>query len=200
MNDETNDQAGRAASEMRHRMANTFQLMSALGRMRSQRAADPETRRQLVWMADAIGSLGALERHRAAQDLDFTAYLTEMAPVWRRRHAPRKAEIRVVAVPLSVPDTAGSTLALIVQELVGNALTHGFPDDRPGMVEIRLVQTDDGRYELVVADNGQGFDPAMPAARERFGLWFIRSLSAQVRGEFSLASQPSVTARLTFSL
>ena len=49
---------GGGASEIRHRMANIFQLLSALARMRSQRASEPEARRQLAWMADAIGSLG----------------------------------------------------------------------------------------------------------------------------------------------
>jgi len=200
MSDETNDHDARAASDLRHRMANTFQLMSALGRMRSQRAAEPEARRQLLWMADAIGTLGALERHRTPQGVDFTAYLVEMAPVWRRRHASRKAEVRVSAIPLFAPDTAASTLALIAQELVGNALSHGYPDDRPGMVELSLRNTEDGRYELTVTDDGCGFDPGSSAARERFGLWFIRSLAAQVRGEFSLTSQPGVTARLTFPL
>ena len=188
----------RAASEMRHRMANTFQLMSALGRMRSQRSGDPEARRQLLWMADAIGSLGALERHRTPEGVDFTAYIAEMAPVWRRRHAVRKAEVRVVAIPVLAPDTTASTLALIAQELVGNALAHGYPDDRPGMVEISLTQAPDGRLDLTVTDDGQGFDPEK--ARERFGLWFVRSLAAQVRGEFTLTFQPSCTAKLVFSL
>nr|QQZ50971.1 sensor histidine kinase [Phenylobacterium glaciei] len=142
--------------------------------------------------------LGALERHRTPEGVDFTAYIAEMAPVWRRRHAGRKAEVRVTAIPVLAPDTAASTLALIAQELVGNALAHGYPDDRPGLVEISLTQGADGRHDLTVTDDGQGFDPER--ARERFGLWFVRSLAAQVRGEFTLTSQPSCTAKLVFSL
>lgn len=194
------DEAARVASEMRHRMANTFQLMSALARMRSQRAGDPEARRQLVWMADAIGSLGALERHRVTDGVDFAAYLTEMAPVWRRRQAGQSADVVLTTGPVVASDQAASTLALIVQELVCNALAHGYEDGRAGRVEIRVAPLDDGRWELVVSDDGQGFDPASPGARERFGLWFVRSLSAQVRGEFSLVSTPGVTGRLVFSL
>jgi two-component sensor histidine kinase len=181
-------------------MANTFQLMSALARMRGQKAGDAEARRQLIWMADAIGALGALERHRTPQGVDFTAYLTEMAPIWRRRQAGQSAELRLAAQAIFAPDQAASTLALIIHELVGNALAHGYPGGRPGEVDVRLSNLPDGRWELVVADDGCGFDPAGPAARERFGLWFVRSLAAQVRGEFSLVSQPSCTARLVFAL
>jgi two-component sensor histidine kinase len=194
------DDVARVASEMRHRMANTFQLMSALARMRGQKAGDAETRRQLVWMADAIGALGALERHRTPQGVDFTAYLTEMTPIWRRRQAGQSAEVRLAAQPVFAPDQAASTLALIIQELVGNALAHGYPDGRAGEVDVRLSNLPDRRWELVVADDGCGFDPGGSAARERFGLWFVRSLAAQVRGEFSLVSQPSCTGRLVFAL
>jgi two-component sensor histidine kinase len=189
----------RAASELRHRMANTLQLLSALSRMRSQRAADPETRRQLIWMADAIGSLGALERHRTEAGVDFAAYLNEMAPVWRRRHSSRQADLIVDCAPFLAPDTAASTLALISQELIGNALAHGCFDDRPGRVDVKLARREDERCELVVSDVGPGFDPASAQGRERFGLWFVRSLAAQVRGEFSVEVRDGVTCRLVFS-
>jgi two-component sensor histidine kinase len=200
MNDERRDHDAHAASELRHRVANTLQLMSALARMRSQRAGEPEARRQLLWMAEAIGSLGALERHRGEGGVDFSAYLKEMVPVWRRRKNGSQAEINLKVDAILAPDQAASTLALIVQELVTNALTHGYPDGQTGVVELQVSRNAEGRYELVVADDGCGFDPASPAARERFGLWFVRSLAAQVRGEFSIVCSPSVTARLTFSL
>lgn len=198
MTDEHGD--GRTASELRHRMANTFQLMAALARMRGQKAGDPEARRQLTWMADAIGSLGALERHRLDAGVDFAAYLADMTPVWQRRQGARPAEVRLACEPVQATDQAASTLALIAQELVSNAMTHGYPDGRVGVVQVGLRRLADDRYELTVVDDGQGFDPASPGARERFGLWFVRSLAAQVRGEFSLECQDGVAARLVFSL
>ncbi|HEX5378878.1 MAG TPA: sensor histidine kinase [Phenylobacterium sp.] len=200
MTDQRNEAEARATSEMRHRMANTFQLLSALARMRSQREADPESRRHLAWMADAIGTLGALERHRGEEGVDFAAYLGEMAPVWRRRHPSRAIELVMQVEPIVAPDTAASTLAMITQELIGNALAHGYADNRPGRIEVRLGRLPDGRCELVVRDDGKGFDPASPASRERFGLWFVRSLAAQVRGEFDLTPSPGVTARLVFQI
>jgi two-component sensor histidine kinase len=187
------------ASQLRHRMANTLQLLSAMARMRGQRAQEPEIRRQLLWMADAVGSLGALERRRQDGRVDFAAYLEEMAPIWRRRHGNGKAQLIISAEPIMVDDTAASTLALITQELVGNALSHGFDGDRSGRVEVRLVRQSDTRCELLVQDDGQGFDPASPSSRERFGLWFVRSLAAQVRGEFSIDCDKGAAARLVFS-
>ena len=187
------------AAEMRHRAANTFQLISALARMRGQRTAEPEARRQLVWMADAIGALGALERHRRGDGVDFQTYLLEMAPVWRVRQAAGHTEVVVEAEPVIVPDQAASTLALIIHELVANALAHSYPEGGGGRVEVRLSKVGE-RYELVVRDHGRGFDPASPGGRERFGLWFVRSLAAQVRGELKLDTRDGVCAQLLFSL
>ncbi|MDP3660457.1 sensor histidine kinase [Phenylobacterium sp.] len=184
-------------AEARHRTANTLQLLAALARMRSQRSAEPEAKRQLLWLADAIGSVGGLEQKRTPAGIDFAAYLTEMAPIWRRRHGSRPAEVVLEVEPLVVPDQAASTLALIVQELVGNALTHGVPD-AGGTVRIRLSRPDSESCELLVSDDGKGFDPGSAAGRERFGLWFVRSLCAQVRGEFSIDPSAGVIARLRF--
>lgn len=199
MTDEGQDDVRTA--EMRHRAANTFQLISALARMRGQRTAEPEARRQLVWMAEAIGALGALERHRRDGGVDFQDYLLEMAPIWRRRQAASPTEVVVAMEPIIAPDQAASTLALIVHELVSNALAHAYPEGAPGQVEVRLSRMPgEGRYELVVKDQGRGFDPTSPTGRERFGLWFVRSLAAQVRGDLKLETQHGVTVQLAFSL
>lgn len=197
MSEDRTVKAADPTSELRHRTANIFQLLGALARMRSQRAGDPEAARQLLWVADAIGSLGALERHRADGGVNFAAYLEEMAPVWRRRHGVRAAQVEVQARPVIVPDSMASTLALIAQELVGNALVHGFAADRPGRVLIRMADRTDGRTELAVLDDGIGLAPGGPA-EDRFGLWIVRSLAAQVRGEFTLTDQNGVAAVLAF--
>lgn len=188
--------AARAASEMRHRYANTFQFLAALARMRSQKAAEAELKRQLGWMADAIGSLGALERHRRAGGVDLAAYLAEMAPIWRRRQGLDAAEVAIDAEPCLLNDNAAAAVAIIAQELVGNALTHGFPDGG-GRVVIRLDAAPEGRCELTVSDDGVGFDPA--SEEDRFGLWLAKSLASQARGKLELASSSGGTVgRLVF--
>ncbi|MFN3524231.1 MAG: ATP-binding protein [Phenylobacterium sp.] len=186
-------------SETRHRMANHQQLLAALARLRSQRSSDPETARQLLWMAEAISLIGVLERRRIGDDgVDLAAWLVEMAPIWRRRHGPNAPEILVEAEPILAPDSAASTLALIVQELVLNALSHGRPFGGGGQVVVGLRREAD-HCVLSVVDDGSGFLGDAP--HERFGLWLVRSLSSQVRGRFSLSNGPGgVTARLEFPL
>jgi two-component sensor histidine kinase len=120
-----------------------------------------------------------------------------MAPVWRRRQGAKPAEILLSVDRLVAPDQAASTLALIIHELTSNALTHAY-DGEAGLVQVILTPVEGRRYELIVKDEGRGFDPS--TGRERFGLWFVRSLAAQVRGEFELQTQPGVTAKLLFAV
>jgi two-component sensor histidine kinase len=172
-------------AEARHRMANSYQLMGALARMRAQRTAEPAARRDLIWMADAVGALGALDRRAADGGVDFADYLNEMCAVWRRRHNAQAPEIRLDCEALLAPHHATSALALIAHELVANALTHGLAERPDGQVSVALRRRDDGQCELTVADGGQGFDLAAAAAEDRFGLWLVRNLTTQLRGAFS---------------
>lgn len=192
--------AAESASEVRHRTANTLQLLATLARMRGQRSTDAEARRQMVWMAEAIGALGALERQRAADGVDFGAYLNDMAPVWRRRRAGQEIEVRVEAGSLKVRDQAASTLALVTGELIANALTHGLRDDPPPVLRISLDRDGETDIVLTVSDNGPGLPGA--ALREGFGLWLARSLAAQVRGKLTMAAAAGggVRAELRFPL
>ena len=183
--------------ETRHKIANIFQLLSTLTRMRLQKAADTDSRRHLAWMLEMISAMGVMQhRLHSPGAEDFANYLDDMAAHWRRRCADRPIEIELSLQPLWVPENHASALALIVNELVLNAIAHGFPGDRAGVVRIKLERLGD-RAALSVSDDGQGYDPAATETG-RLGLWLVNGLSAQVRGALTTTSDDGVRARLEF--
>jgi len=191
------DEDARSAEE-RHRLANLFQLLSTLTRMRMQRSHEPEARRQLSWVLDAVGALGVLQqRLLRPQGDDFGGFLEEMAPHWRRKCAGRPVDIEVDAASITVPEHLASALALIVNELVSNALAHGFPEGRAGRVRVSFQRLDAARAALSVVDDGLGYDPET-VGDESLGLWLIQGLSGQVRGKLSVEAADGVAARLEF--
>jgi two-component sensor histidine kinase len=184
-------------AETRHKIANIFQLLSTLTRMRLQRADHADSRRHLAWMLDMVSAMGALQHrlHSPGGD-DFAAYLDDMAVHWRRRCAGRPIAIELSLQPLHVPENHASALALIVNELVSNAIAHGFPGDRAGVVGIELERLGD-RAILSVSDDGQGYDPAAVEAG-RLGLWLVNGLAAQVHGKLAITVGNGVANRLEF--
>jgi len=186
------------ASHARHRMANLFQLLTTLTRMRIQRARGEEARLQLTWLLGTMGALSVLQaRLWSADGEDFSGFLEEMRPIWKRRCAGRRIEVEVEAAAVKAPEQLASALSLIVHELVGNAIDHGFVDGRAGHIRVRLEMIDGARACLTVSDDGQGYDPASLAG-ETLGLWLVQGLTAQLRGVLTTTTTDGVTARLEF--
>ena len=190
----------RQQADVRHRFANVFQLLSALTRMRVQRAQDIETKRQLTWMLDATGVLASMQQRLLGPDPhDFAGYLQDMLPQWRRRGAGRPIEIDLITESVPVREHLISALALITNELVSNALSHAFPARRSGVVRVELRPLPDGKAELIVSDDGAGFNPKN-TSRTSLGLWLIRGLTDQVKGVMTTpTTEVGVITRLEFA-
>ncbi len=108
-----------------------------------------------------VTALGVLQhRLNSPGGDDFSLYVEDMAAQWRRSCANRPIEIALVEPSrLQVSENHASALALIVNELVMNAIAHGFPDDRAGLIRVELERQGE-RAVLTVSDDGQGYDPA----------------------------------------
>jgi two-component sensor histidine kinase len=78
--------------------------------------------------------------------------------------------------------------ALIVNELVSNALKYAFPDGRAGRIEVALqALAAPGSFALSVADDGvglpEGFDPKTSAT---LGIQLVEILARQLRGHLTI--------------
>ncbi len=178
-------------AELRHRLQNNLQLLQALVTIRLRNVTDPESRRHLTWLTDVIAALGLMNQRLGARPgAAFHAYLEEAVSFWRRVCADRDIEFSLNAEPLDVPGDAATSLALIVHELVANAVEHAFSESG-GRVRIDLVDTG-GELELTVADNGSGLDPKTPSE----GLSLVRGLADHLGGAFHLKTGDGVIARV----
>jgi two-component sensor histidine kinase len=72
---------------------------------------------------------------------------------------------------------------LIINELVTNAIKHGFPNDRSGRITVLLDAGPDQWYTLVVSDDGVGPPPDFELGRsESLGLQLVADLTEQLGG------------------
>lgn len=193
-------------AEARHRAANYFQLVISLAGLRARRARQPETRRELSWLADIVTVLSMLHAQSGpGPEATFGAYLTQTASFWKQLGLARGIDVEVeVSGEIGLADSAASALAIIGHELVANALDHGFPHGRQGRITVRFGMADGDRLELSVADDGIGFgQPADPAdageGEPSSGLALVRYLAGGLGGTLIVMALPAGTsATVTF--
>jgi two-component sensor histidine kinase len=183
-------------SELRHRLANSFQLLQAVIHIRLRSAADPESRRHLSWLLDVVTALGMMQqRIGMVGPTDFGAYLIEAATYWRRICEGRPIGIVLNVQKVQVSETQASTLALIAHELITNCIEHAFPAGRPGSIELDFFQRDDGVRVLMVRDNGVGLAETDEPPRQ--GLELVRGLAAHLGGSVEIDAADGVNVRIT---
>jgi signal transduction histidine kinase len=141
-------------------------------------------RRLAAEVADELRAIvvGLRPADLAGDGLDVA--LRKQAELLDRVHG---AQVRFTGCP--VPRLATGTeqaVYRIAQEALHNALRHGVPST----VEVRLA-AGGGTVSLEVADDGQGFDPAVPAgAAGRLGLASMRDRARAVGGRLEVRSAP----------
>ncbi len=184
-------------AELRHRLANSFQLLQAVIHIRLRSAEDPESRRHLAWLLDVVTALGMLQqRVGLSGPTDFGAYLIEAATYWRRICEGGSIGIALDVEAVEVSDSQASTLALIAHELICNAVEHAFPNGGPGSIQVRLTERRDGTRELTISDNGCGLGEGGEGS-DRQGLGLVRGLAAHLNGGVEIEDNGGLTVRVT---
>jgi PAS domain S-box-containing protein len=120
-----------------------------------------------------------------------TAILTKLLPIWQRIVGTQGFHWRSDKVILSIKK--GLSVALIINELVTNAVKHGGKE-----VELRLTQQEN-LATLSVSDDGTGFAPDFdPVTSANFGLEFIESVvRLELRGQVAYANNSGGGACIT---
>jgi two-component sensor histidine kinase len=83
------------------------------------------------------------------------------------------------------PSDEAVAVGLVVNELLTNAAKYAF-GGVPGMIRVSVDHDGNGGVEIMVADDGCGFNPE--AASAGLGDRLVRSLVGQLGGDFSIQS------------
>jgi CHASE1-domain containing sensor protein/two-component sensor histidine kinase len=172
-----NEQLQRAMRETHHRVKNNLQVITAMIDMQAieaDPAIEPELRRLSMHVMGLATVHDILTNQaRAAGDTEHIsaeAILQRLVPMLEPMALGRPLVCQVEDATLS--SRQGTSLAIVTNELVSNAIKHG-----RGAVEIRFF-VDGGVGVLDVADNGPGFPANFEAAQaSRTGLQLVENLS-----------------------
>jgi two-component sensor histidine kinase len=172
--------------EIHHRVKNNLQEVSALLRMQARRSDNPEVRSALQ---DAIGRVSTIATvHEAlsqniAGTVDFDSVFgrtlrlaADAASTGFPVHTVQEGSFG------DVPGDDAVALAMVLTELVTNAVEHGLAPAGGGTVWIRAARQGD-RLSVTVADNGVGMPQAGPGEGAGLGAQIVRTFATgELRG------------------
>lgn len=193
--------------EMHHRVRNNLQTVAALLSIHLRQAEDAPWAvhlREAVSRVQAIAAVHDLlsdESRLGGTTVDVIA--KHVADEAHGTLIPPGLCVAFDIAPsdVNVPSRQATVLALLINELVSNAVSHGFKDRDHGTITIRTYR-EDGLATVEVTNDGasvpEGFDPA---TSQGLGMRIIQRLvTSDLRGEFSIETddQGIVLATLRF--
>ena len=171
--------------EITHRCSNDLQMVVGLLSMQSRRMQSEEAR---IALTDAMERVSILARSRAMlqrnERLTLEAALLQVCEALQSQ-----AEPRGILISFTVSDQCDglsqqqiTTLALIVNELITNAIKHAFHDGNGGRIEVCAKRHDGTALRITVEDDGSPFEKAMSPNSGGFGLDLVTRLIGSVGG------------------
>ena len=191
--------------EIYHRIKNNLQTVSALLGLQGRCFQDPETVRAFAETQDRLRSMAmiheSLYRSDRLSGVDFPAYVRNLAQalIGAQETSPGRIKLRLDVEPVSFDLKTAVPLGLIINELVSNALKHGFPRDREGTISVELHRRGEDGFHLSIRDDGIGLPPDLELGRlDSMGLCLVEMLTGQIDGRLRLGSAPGANFEITF--
>jgi two-component sensor histidine kinase len=175
--------------EVDHRIKNSLQIVSSLLHLQAKTAGASQSQFQNA--AARIAAIAAVHRQLHKSDYVGTVhldeYLTDLCQeIATASGSPdRPCTLIVDAVPLTVANDIAVPLALIVNELLTNAIQHSQPAGEDRAVHVSVISRSDD-FSVSVSDPGGGPDPAQTT----FGLGtrLVDALTRQINATITKQS------------
>jgi PAS domain S-box-containing protein len=191
--------------EIHHRVKNNLQIISSLMNLQSAQIRDDQMAQMFRDSDNRVRAMALVhERLYQSADLariDFAGYVQDITNHLLRSYQTnlRNVRLKVDVDPISFNIDTAIPCALIIHELVSNALKYAFPDGRQGEIRVRLQQDAEDDLSLVISDNGVGFPMNVSfESSGSLGLTLVRSLTEQLKGKIRYGGQNGTEFHIRF--
>ena len=188
-------------NELNHRVKNNMQMLHSLLATAARQSRNQEARDVLEEAGSRIAAMAAAQR--VLYDTpDATRFSVPqfLSAVCQTAGQAFSSDVEIVCDgdPGELSNDMAMPLALIINELMTNAVKHGLSGRDKGTIRVAMKRNG-GDYVLSVEDEGPGFDLKEVRPRSS-GLRLVEGLARQLRATFEVASKPVSRCTLTFSI
>lgn len=190
--------------EVHHRVKNNLQTIAAVLRMQARRAQEGSTQQALQEAINRILSVAVIHEFLSldeSQTINVRDVCQRIVAQTRQVLVPGQViDFTVEGPAIYLPSQQATACALVTNELVQNALEHGFGRKKRGAIQITLTDTGDS-VRIEIWDDGDPlpdeFNLDVPTS---LGLQIVRTLvQGDLRGQVKLEnSDGGVTALVSF--
>ncbi len=192
--------------EIHHRVKNNLQIVSSLLSLQSNRITDLQSYAILQSSQNRVAAMAltheSLYQSSNLADLDFAEYTKTLVNNLFNCYAVErdKVHFKVNLQPNIIVNFDKAVLCgLIINELVANALKHGFSEGQEGEVSIILEINSDHLISLTIANNGKPLPDNFDLKNVRtMGLNLVISLVDQLKGTLSIECDGITSFNVTF--
>ncbi len=188
--------------EIHHRVKNNLQTVAALLRMQSRRVDSGVAQDALNEAVRRVGSIALVHEILSQQAVEETVEFDEIAD----RLASMVGEVTSVGVAVRVrrdgsfgllPSEVATPMAMVVTELLQNAVEHGYRGSGPGDPETGTIvmsvrQQPAGHLQVTIEDDGHGLPDGFSLdTSTNLGLSIVKTLvEGELGGRLSLGPRP----------
>ncbi len=181
--------------EIHHRVKNNLNTIAGILRMQSRRAENEETKEALRRAVDRI--LGISQIHeilarQSGENVDWHELLSRLCKL-SLDSLTASSHVELVTdleeKPLVVASEKAVTLAIAVNELIHNALDHGFENQPHGILTI-IERIEDGMLYIRVINDGNLLPENFGSKSYDLGLQIVKTLvEIELKGKFTFGNE-----------
>ncbi len=166
--------------EIHHRVKNNMQAMQALVAMHKlPKAVETNFKLRLAAMSTVHEHMYNHDKYAA---LDAPAFITSVTENIFKAHGASD-HLSLDIDQISISHEQATSLAMLINEVVTNSLKYAVSNKDTADIRIRLKPLGNTRANLVIADNGPGFDPKTRPIG--MGAKIIKGMALQLQGTYS---------------
>jgi len=180
--------------EVHHRVKNNLQTVAAILRIQARRTENEEAKQLLTDAVNRILSMSVIHEflsHDEHQPINVSDVCQRIAnQVAQVAASPGQLiDVTVNGTNIRLPAGQATPIALVINELMLNAVEHGVKEREHATINI-LLEEDDGNARIIVEDDGEGLpDDFDPAHGESLGLQIVHTLvTDDLKGQLEMVS------------
>jgi two-component sensor histidine kinase len=185
-----------ALKEIDHRTRNNYQTVLAMINLQVRRSEDPNVADALRQVADRIEAISNASRQLAVRSAHLGTvrlddHLCGLVQQIGRGLSRDGIDVECQVEEVTASADAATSISIIVNELVTNAIKHAFNGEGGG--HVRVSGRQGSAFELIVADDGRGIQATRRDGDSGLGTRLVENFARQLGAKHDVVSSESGT-------